>query len=81
MKISPVAGSLFHEKTHIEFEVAESALSHLVGNATSRSYNRTDLLERRRPVMRAWAAYVEGKADANVVSIGKPRIRAPLRRT
>jgi integrase len=64
---------------HVEFEVAESALSHLVGNAVSRSYNRTDLLERRRPVMSAWAAYVEGKADAKVVPL-KGRVRAPLRR-
>ena len=62
---------------HVEFEVAESALSHLVGDATSRSYNRTDLLERRRPVMARWANYVEGKD--NVVSI-KGRARAPHRR-
>jgi hypothetical protein len=63
---------------HAEFEVAESALSHLVGDETSRSYNRTDLLERRRPIMSAWANYVEGKD--NVVPISKPRIRAPYRR-
>ena len=62
---------------HVEFEVAESALSHLVGNAVSRSYNRTDLLERRRPIMSAWANYVEGKDDANVVPI---RVRSPLKR-
>ena len=63
---------------HAEFEVAESALSHLVGDATSRSYNRTDLLERRRPVMARWANYVEGKD--NVVSISRGHARAPLRR-
>lgn len=63
---------------HAEFEVAESALSHLVGDATSRSYNRTDLLERRRPVMARWANYVEGKD--NVVPISNGRTRAPLRR-
>ena len=51
----------------IEFEVAEAALSHRVGNAVSRSYNRTDLLDRRRPLMAAWADYVCGDADSNVV--------------
>jgi hypothetical protein len=30
--------------------------------------------------MSLWANYVEGKADANVVSISKGRARAPLRR-
>jgi hypothetical protein len=62
---------------HVEFEVAESCLSHLVGNAVSRSYNRTDLLERRRPVMASWADYVEGKD--NVIAL-KGRVRAPHRR-
>ena len=61
---------------HSEFEVAESALSHLVGDETSRSYNRTDLLERRRPLMARWANYVEKN---NVVDL-KGRARAPLRR-
>jgi integrase len=66
---------------HAEFEVAESALSHLVGDATSRSYNRTDLLERRRPVMARWANYVEGKTSDNVISIkGRGHARAPHRR-
>jgi integrase len=64
---------------HVEFEVAESALSHLVGDKTSRSYNRTDLLDRRRPIMAAWANYVEGKADANVIAL-QGRARAPHRR-
>jgi len=56
---------------HVEFEIAEAALSHRVGNAVSRAYNRSNLLERRRPVMAAWSNYVEGQNDANV---------APLRR-
>jgi integrase len=65
---------------HVEFEVAESCLSHRVGSAVSRAYARSDMLERRRPIMSLWANYVEGKADANVVSISKGRARAPLRR-
>ena len=46
---------------HVEFELAESCLSHRVGNAVSRAYNRSNLLERRRPIMAAWASYVGGQ--------------------
>ena len=38
---------------HVEYEIAESCLSHRVGNAVSRAYNRSNLLERRRPVIAA----------------------------
>jgi integrase len=55
------------EVAHAEFEVAEAALSHRVGNAVSRAYNRTSLLERRRPIMQAWSDFVTGKT--NVVPI------------
>jgi hypothetical protein len=52
---------------HAEFEIAEMCLSHRVGNDVSRSYNRTSMLERRRPLMAAWADFVTGKTSANVV--------------
>ena|SRR5271166_3067834 len=61
---------------HVEFEIAESCLSHRVGNAVSRAYNRSNLLERRRPVMASWANYVEGKSDAKVVAINGRRKRS-----
>jgi integrase len=61
---------------HVEFEIAESCLSHRVGNAVSRAYNRSNLLERRRPVMASWANYVEGEADAKVVAINGRRKRS-----
>ena len=41
-------------------EVAEACLSHRVGSAVSRAYARSDMLERRRPVMAAWAQFLEG---------------------
>jgi integrase len=50
-----------------EFEVAEQCLSHRVGSAVSRAYNRTSMLERRRPLMSAWADFVTGKTGDNVV--------------
>jgi integrase len=61
---------------HVEFEIAESCLSHRVGNSVSRAYNRSNLLERRRPVMAAWANYVEGEADAKVVALNGRRKRS-----
>lgn len=51
-----------------DFTVAETILGHAVGNKVERAYARSDLLERRRPVMQAWADYVTG-AQSNVVKI------------
>ena len=36
----------------------EQALAHVVGNATTRAYLRSDNLERRRDLMNAWASYL-----------------------
>jgi integrase len=52
---------------HVPFEVAEACLSHRVGSAVSRAYARSDMLERRRPIMSTWAAYVCGSDADNVV--------------
>jgi len=38
-------------------ELAEAALAHQISDETEAAYNRTDLLERRRPLMEAWGAY------------------------
>jgi integrase len=54
---------------HAPREIAEEALAHAVGNQTERAYRRGDALDQRRKLMDAWAAYVEGEAGANVVSI------------
>lgn len=37
------------------WEVAETILAHVIGNKVERSYARSDLLDRRRVVMQAWA--------------------------
>ena len=50
----------------VAFDVAEAALAHAVGDATSRAYRRGDLLDRRRPVMEAWAAALIGTGGAVV---------------
>jgi integrase len=61
----------------IAFELAESCLAHTVGNAVVQAYQRSSLLERRRPVMQSWANFVTG-ADTNVIAL-KGHARAPHR--
>lgn len=39
----------------VDFEVRETCLMHAVGNAVTRAYQRSDLLEKRREVLQAWA--------------------------
>ena len=39
-------------------EVSGAALSHVNGGAVEQAYTRTDYLERRRPLMADWAAYL-----------------------
>ena len=54
-------------ETGVEFSVAEQCLAHSVGNAVTAAYLRTSMLERRRPTMIAWSAYVCGADASNVV--------------
>ena len=53
----------------VPFEVAEAVLAHAVGNAVVAAYQRSTMLERRKPIMNAWADHVTGKTVDNVVSI------------
>jgi integrase len=43
-----------------DFAAVEKCLAHTVGTKTVRAYARSDLLEKRRPIMDAWTAYVDG---------------------
>ena len=49
--------------TGVEFEVAESALAHVAGGVVE-AYQRSQLLERRRPVMANWAAFLSGESES-----------------
>ena len=50
----------------------EHAMGHRVGGKVERAYNRTTLLDLRRKLMDAWAAYCEPKAkDENVTPLRK----------
>jgi len=48
----------------IAFEVAESCLAH-TSNSVVEAYQRSNMLERRRPTMQSWADFLlRGKAEA-----------------
>jgi integrase len=50
-----------HEQTTFPSEVIEMSLAHSVGNAVARAYRRTDLFDRRRALMAAWARFCAGQ--------------------
>lgn len=43
----------------VDREVAEAALAHVVGGVEG-AYMRSDLFERRMPVMQEWSQYIAG---------------------
>ncbi|EYD77116.1 site-specific recombinase, phage integrase family [Rubellimicrobium mesophilum DSM 19309] len=57
------------ERTNFPREVAEFALAHVVGSAAEQAYARSDLFEKRRKMMEAWAAYL-AQERGQVVRIG-----------
>lgn len=48
------------EQTSYAGEVAEAALAHTISNKVEAAYRRTDFLEKRRLLMRDWAAFCVG---------------------
>lgn len=54
-------GRTWMSDNKVPFDVAEECLAHVRGNAVSRSYDRSDLLEERREVMRKWCEFVDEK--------------------
>jgi integrase len=49
-------------------EVAESALAHAIDSKVEAAYRRTDLFERRVPLMEAWATFCAG-TEENVIQL------------
>ncbi len=53
-------------------ELAEAALSHVIGDKAEQAYRRSDGLEKRRALMEQWAMYcVTPPSDGKVVAFGK----------
>ena len=48
-------------ETGVDREVAESCLAHTIPSQTEAPYVRTDLLDRRVPVMQEWGEYLTGR--------------------
>jgi integrase len=55
------------EQTNFPREIAEKALAHRVGDETERSYQRGDLLAKRRKLIEAWARYCDSPAPVGKV--------------
>ena len=55
------------EHTRFPREVAEQALAHTIGSAVERAYRRTDLFEKRRELMAAWARYCDATARSGAI--------------
>jgi hypothetical protein len=51
--------------------VVEQAMGHAVGTQVERAYRRTDVLEKRRALMEAWASFCEPKVAGQVIAFGK----------
>jgi integrase len=56
-------------ETHFPREVAEAALSHVIGDKAEQAYRRGDALEKRRALMSAWANHCEPSSTGNVVTM------------
>ncbi|WP_423605695.1 tyrosine-type recombinase/integrase [Sphingomonas sp. MS122] len=56
------------EQTDYPGEVAEAALAHTVANKVEAAYRRTDFLEKRRLLMRDWAAFCTKTPIAEAIS-------------
>ena len=58
------------ERTNVPGEVVEMALAHAVESKTEAAYRRTDLFDKRRRLMEAWAEYCgKRKPTGKVVSL------------
>jgi integrase len=54
-------------------DMAEIALSHFIGSEVGRAYQRSDMLDRRRDMMAAWATFIRGdeNKDSKVIHLAE----------
>lgn len=57
------------EQTNLPREVCEFALAHVVRDKTEAAYQRSDLFEKRRKLMEAWAGYLAKMPTGEVVRL------------
>jgi integrase len=56
------------EQTAFPAELAEMALAHSVGSAVEAAYRRSDLFDKRRKLMAAWAEFCAKPSGAGAVT-------------
>jgi integrase len=61
--------AIFAGETGQPSDIAEVALAHAVGSKVQATYQRGDLLERRRKLMEAWAAFCDRPMGADIVPL------------
>jgi integrase len=64
-----------HERTTFSAHVVELSLAHTIGNGVEQAYRRTDLFEKRRRLMQAWAAHCTTSAPT-LHTVAVPMLRA-----
>ncbi len=55
-------------------DMAELALAHVVGSEVERTYQRSDMLERRRDLLADWALFLQGKDPADQSGVARVRL-------
>jgi integrase len=57
------------EQTNFPNEVVEMALAHAVASKTEAAYRRSDLFDKRRRLMDAWAEYCWQRSAGKIVAL------------
>ncbi len=58
-----------------EPDLVEAALAHVDDNQVRSAYNRTDYLERRRPMMCWWSGHIEDASKGSLSVTGTKQLR------
>ncbi len=59
------------DRTTFPREIAEAALAHKIGDAVEQAYRRSDAIEKRKKLMKAWADYIASPSKGNVLEFAK----------
>jgi integrase len=65
------------ERTNFPREVAEAALAHTLKDKAEAAYARSDLFEKRRKMMEAWAGFLAGGGDRTIIPLQRDRNEGP----
>ena len=64
------------EQTNYPDEIRKAASGHAVGDAVKEAYQRSDLLEKRRQLMTAWADFIDRPSPSRTPTVTPIRRRA-----